>query len=933
MVWQQDLAIYSVSIKQITTNEISVKNKIKYFGGKEMTQQEIQEKMNCPKLRNLMPKNFDYELEAQHLFSLIEKCSELKSYTFDEFICAGGSGMVFKVKRLSSDDFYTAIKIVRKHVFENKDESPFSNADLEALKELSHPNIVRLYDTVKIDGVVIAVCTSYIENAQGIDRYIQDILNKIPKPSPMRKSAFNQVSIERLEKTCETVTAWIYEISQAIAYMHSQGYYHLDIKPANILIQGTGTHVNPIITDMGSCIKADGAERKRVHFTWAYAHPDLTDIKKGDPGSIEGGALRASARVCNIKNLQVYDLYAFGKTIQQILAVIDMHFGEVCYACYPFRYLHIISALLLDGQNRIDGEKKGENVYEQNGIRFVSSFPMNLSSKLLASKKIRTSAELVQRLRRINRDYSIVELAPEFDSRCSNIINNTIGEVVPFTKRVSKVFNHPIMKRLYNELQLGLMTEIYPGASHNRWSHSLGVFAIVVKYYESLLSDPGNPLLKIIINEDDISHAFLAAIMHDIGHTSVCHDLEAANGKLFDHLSYMRRMVEDVPFGNKESLFSTIQNYWGKNINLDRIINIVIHKGKDPVDEIASDCIDGPIDADKLDYIKRDSYYCGVSYGDGIDYGRIMNSLTICEKKSKLRLSYYAKGRTAISSLLLARYQLYGSVYWHHTYRCLHALLYYSTFLAFKQDESFTIKVNQSRSIRIQEIRELYYYRVLRQYTWEDSWKRIDIKFTYLIPALKNAIADSQSVFPNNYSLGFIYVFTNELGKDFLKELKERNIYKRIYSKNMRGIDTADFSEKCRDRIKISQEIQESLFEAIKGAKNQSDRNETAAEVIISKEIKDFGEEISNGKVYIILDFPKKIQINSNDWPSEISDSARGLQSYGTANANEVVNASNSLLSEVANIRVYAEPDFYNLITRYLSASTIEDCVNSVLNM
>ena len=49
MVWQQDLAIYSVSIKQITTNEISVKNKIKYFGGKEMTQQEIQEKTRSHK--------------------------------------------------------------------------------------------------------------------------------------------------------------------------------------------------------------------------------------------------------------------------------------------------------------------------------------------------------------------------------------------------------------------------------------------------------------------------------------------------------------------------------------------------------------------------------------------------------------------------------------------------------------------------------------------------------------------------------------------------------------------------------------------------------------------------------------------------------------------------------------------------------------------
>ena len=368
-----------------------------------MTKEEIKILVSSPKLPNLMPKNFNSDEEAEHLSFLVENCEGLRSYCFEEFICSGGSGMVFKAKRTANDDFSTAIKIVRKKVYENNEESPFSSEELEALKELSHPNIVRLYDTVKYNGNVVAVCTSYIDNAQGIDLYIQDILNQVPNPNQY-KAAFSQISIERLESTCEIIAAWVYEIAQAIAHMHQQGYYHLDIKPANILMQGTGRQIHPIITDMGSCMKKSDAQKKRIHFTWAYAHPDLTDISTGNPGSIEGGALRASANISKIEKLPIYDLYALGKTIQQILAVVDLHFGEVCYSSYSFRYLHIISALLLDGRNRIEGTQQTANTYLQHGIMFVTPFPMNLSDTLLGSKKIQSAQELVQRLKRYNKD-------------------------------------------------------------------------------------------------------------------------------------------------------------------------------------------------------------------------------------------------------------------------------------------------------------------------------------------------------------------------------------------------------------------------------------------------------------------------------------------------------------------------------------------------
>lgn len=897
-----------------------------------MTKEEIKALVHSPKLPHLMPKDFNSDEEAEHLYSLIEHCDGLRSYCFEEFICAGGSGMVFKAKRTEKDDFSTAIKIVRKKVYGNNEESPFSSEELEALKELSHPNIVRLYDTVKHDEAVIAVCTSYIDNAQGIDLYIQDILNQVPHYKQY-KTAFSQISIERLESTCETIAVWIYEIAQAIAHMHQQGYYHLDIKPANILMQGTGKQVHPILTDMGSCMRKSDAQNKRVHFTWAYAHPDLTDISTGNPGSIEGGALRASANVTEIENLPIYDLYALGKTIQQILAVVDLHFGEACYSSYSFRYLHIISALLLDGRNRIEGTQKTANTYIQHGVVFVTPFPMNLSDTLLGAKKIRSAQELVQRLKRYNKDYSIIELAPEFNPRCSNVINNTVGDVVPFTTRVSKVFNHPAMKRLYYEPQLGLMTEIYPGASHNRWSHSLGVFAILVKYYVSLLSDPDNPLMRIIINKEDINHAFLAAMIHDIGQNSICHDLETVNGKIFNHLTYIPWLLQEKLSETEEPLESVICEYWGgKSIDFSRIVNIITHNSSDPIDSIASDCIDGPIDADKLDYIKRDSYYCGVAYGDGIDYGRIMNSITVTEKDRQLRLAYYTKGRTAISSMLLARYQLYGSVYWHHTYRCLHSMLYYAAQLAFGgSDGDCKIPINKSKVIGLEALRKLYFYRVLCKCSWEESWEKIGQACTYLAPNLRGAI--NKSPFLNDYALDFVYLFTNSEGRYFLTQLKNRVIYKRIFAQTMKGIEISELVRKCSNRIEISQKIQAKLLEAIRDQKVIGARQETASGAYIAQELVELEESLKEGGIVVLVDFPQKIKIPVRSWPSEIDDSARKLQNYGGNDSHEIVDASNSLLSEVASIRIYAEPQFYSLVTRYLPANTIEACVKSALDV
>lgn len=113
------------------------------------------------------------------------------------------------------------------------------------------------------------------------------------------------------------------------------------------------------------------------------------------------------------------------------------------------------------------------------------------------------------------------------------------------------MFRHPAVSRLRSELQLGWIKEVYPGATHTRWSHSLGVFATAAEYYSALLADPEVPAVRIRLNPEDIEHGLIAAILHDLGQIAFGHDFEAASPRFYDHESLVARLLDDDRWGQK----------------------------------------------------------------------------------------------------------------------------------------------------------------------------------------------------------------------------------------------------------------------------------------------------------------------------------------------------------------------------------------------
>lgn len=910
----------------------------------------FKELLGKPLLQIPLPKDFDIEVESKHLTSLWNSTEKLRSYNYLSFVHAGGSGMVFKVSPQNSPGVTRALKIVREKLLKIKDAkgqiattlSPVSQAELRALEKLSHPHLVRLYDVVENERGIIGLCTTYVDAPKPLDLYFPGIFEKDPK----KKLGIHAFSPQRLDGACDFLAKKCQEIASALRHMHNEKIFHLDIKPANILISGTKQCV---LTDMGSCVHTDNLPRTeeiRVYFTWTYAHPELRDIVS-DPRGLTGGGLKSSAAVKPEVGLARFDLFAFGKTLQEMLAIIEGEFGERCHASYGFRYLHIIACLLLDGHNTpIKPEPNRNRVVNFDGRYFAHDVALDYPPQLFEMHKITSAEELVERLARYGGDYAWNQLAPELNPWQPDILNSVAHAPAPFTHRVAMLFNHPCVRRLKKEHQLGWMREVYPGATHDRWSHSVGVFSALVGYYNALLSDPAVPTFRILINREDISHAFVAALLHDLGQTTFGHDLEEVCPSLFSHEEMLSRVLEEEYFG-RPPLLKVLETYWPE-VDVARVFSILQHRkgtgdkgealkggGYRAVDGIGSDAIDGPIDADKFDYLLRDSIACGVSYGHGMDPQRFLQALTVTASRdaslgSRLVLAYKAKGRPAIEALLIARYQMYGAVYWHHTFRCIKSMFDHAAATTFSGLERGPKEV-RGQKISLAQAKEVLYQRIICRKSWSECREAMsDFPADFFLA--------SPSIIDSEPSLDFVWQFADDRIRELLLQLAKRTLYKRIFEMRLGELgERADYSAMKAEfapekRLQRAARLQQYLLDAVLNEMRKKGAVTTASESAAKRRHEALVHSIVP---QLLLDFPVRGVSSELNFPKEIGDPERKyftLPSRGTPDDN-VFHVVRKLQERMASVRIFVSPDFHELIIRYLTPTQIQSGVEAEFSL
>lgn len=220
------------------------------------------------------------------------------------------------------------------------------------------------------------------------------------------------------------------------------------------------------------------------------------------------------------------------------------------------------------------------------------------------------------------------------------IFNDPIyGFITIPNELIFDLIEHPYFQRLRRISQMGLSYLVYPGAHHTRFHHALGCMHLMKNAINVLR------FKKIEISKQEEDGLLIAILLHDIGHGPFSHAMEHSivNGISHEYISLKFMEALNTEFSGALSLA------------------IEIFKG-DYHRKFMNQLISGQLDMDRLDYLKRDSFYTGVSEGN-INAQRIITMLNVVDDK----LVVEEKGIYSIEKFLVARRLMYWQVYLHKT--------------------------------------------------------------------------------------------------------------------------------------------------------------------------------------------------------------------------------------------------------------------------
>jgi hypothetical protein len=220
------------------------------------------------------------------------------------------------------------------------------------------------------------------------------------------------------------------------------------------------------------------------------------------------------------------------------------------------------------------------------------------------------------------------------------ILNDPIyGFITIPNSLIYDLIQHPYFQRLRRISQMGLSYLVYPGAHHTRFHHALGCMHIMQKAVEVLR------FKGILISQEEEDALYIAILLHDIGHGPFSHAMEHS-------------IVENV---NHEEISMLFMNKLNQEFDGKLSLAIKIFKG-DYHRKFMLQLISSQLDMDRMDYLKRDSFYTGVAEGN-INSDRLIQMLNVVDDVLVLE----EKGIYSIEKFLMARRLMYWQAYLHKT--------------------------------------------------------------------------------------------------------------------------------------------------------------------------------------------------------------------------------------------------------------------------
>lgn len=479
------------------------------------------------------------------------------------------------------------------------------------------------------DEAVIQARLSHNNIAQVYDYYLQDGINHI---------VFEFVEGETLDKIqifldnknpdkLNEVLKALLQIAEGIQYAHMHGVIHRDIKLNNIMYSTTTKTIK--IIDFGIARIKESIPREhtaQMFYTGGYVAPERL------------GNYR-------IDTEEKFDIFSFAVVCYQILT------GDLPY----------------------------NNDWNTKTIPTVTNYRddinIDLSEALISmlqpnpQNRIGDLNALIKALKRQINQRENTSFKIEYPNT-SNKIRDPIHGYIGLTDEEKEIINHPVFQRLRRIKQLSTTYLIYPGATHDRFSHSLGVMHVATRIFDELISKNVELLgwdnNKIQKNRQVLR---LVSLLHDIGHAPFSHvgdnlfpSMIDSHEKMASHLIRTTELAQLIDNIGKKSGF-----------NHKEIAGII--EGKLAAKyRLINQIFSSQLDADKMDYLLRDSLMLGVSYGK-FDLDHLIRSLNIHIDEDIPVLVVEKRGIQVVEELILARYFMFVQVYFHKTRRVYDKIL------------------------------------------------------------------------------------------------------------------------------------------------------------------------------------------------------------------------------------------------------------------
>ena len=353
-------------------------------------------------------------------------------------------------------------------------------------------------------------------------------------------------------------------------------------------------------------------------------------------------------------------------------------------------------------------------------------------------------------------------------------VRDPIHGFISLSGEEAEIVDIEVFQRLRGIRQLGFANLVYPGALHTRFEHTLGVFHV------------SSLLCKVFdFSAEDTRLVRLSALLHDLGHGPFSHVSEFALDIFADRSKFADRLKGDNPAKIHELV---TQDLLRTNPELHRLIAekmlndieaLLSHGHGEPV---LRSVVSGPLDADKQDYLLRDSYFCGVKYGI-FDLVQLHRELKVQEDPvDGKQLMITSDGVHALEQFVLAKHYLTAQVYTHRVRLITDNMLVRSIVLGIEDDQ-------------IEELRNLYTY-------------------------------DGQEEFVRNYGkwddARFLLTFGDEslkgkYGHEMIQRLVRRRLLKQVFVEKLAGLplscremaESITKRENRAKRRKLEQEIAE----------------------------------------------------------------------------------------------------------------------------